>query len=184
MIAVLRKQGLKVGAPQGMRQAAAASAPAASGDPGRRQKVLSLILDDDDQALKTALTDKYASQVPPRRARPARRPGGRGAPAQGMPTKGMSGKAPAMRPGEPGWHYLQRLGSSMFGLRNDPGNSQTNGGRHTAGSEHYSNRAIDFGNARNSRSALNAWKAYAASIGLDVLDEGDHIHVSLPGGGT
>jgi hypothetical protein len=83
-----------------------------------------------------------------------------------------------------GYKQLQHLGESLFGLKNDPGDHQTTGGTHTAGSEHYAGRAIDFGTARNSRSALNAWKAYAKKHGYDVLDEGNHIHVSLPGGGV
>lgn len=89
--------------------------------------------------------------------------------------------------GEPtanGWKQLQHLGQSLFGLRNDPGNSQTTGGHHTNGSEHYSGRAIDFGNARNSAAKLAAWKAWALAHGYDAIDEGDHVHVSLPGGGT
>jgi hypothetical protein len=86
--------------------------------------------------------------------------------------------------GEADWQYIQRLGRQLFGLSNDPGNAQTTGGRHTGGSEHYSGRAVDFGDARNSRTKLNAWKAWARRQGFDVLDEGDHIHVSMPGSGT
>ncbi len=82
-----------------------------------------------------------------------------------------------------GWQDLQRVAQTRFGLRNDPGDSQTIGGHHTAGSEHYKGRAIDFGNARNSQAALNAWKKWALANGYDAIDEGTHIHVSLPGGG-
>lgn len=90
------------------------------------------------------------------------------------------GKVPAAAD----YRWLQRMGQQLFGLENDPGNSQTTGGRHTAGSEHYEDRAIDFGTARNDRKQLNAWKAWAKKQGLDVLDEGDHIHVSIAGGGV
>lgn len=81
------------------------------------------------------------------------------------------------------YRWLQQQGQRLFGLRNDPGNSQTNGGRHSNGSEHYDNRAIDFGTARNTPQQLARWMAWARRQGLDVLNEGDHIHVSLPGSG-
>lgn len=82
------------------------------------------------------------------------------------------------------WRYLQQLGSSMFGLRNDPGNSQTYGGHHSNNSRHYMGAAIDFGTARNSRQQLNSWYQWALAnqkkYGFnEVLDEGDHIHVSF-----
>lgn len=81
------------------------------------------------------------------------------------------------------WKELQRIGQTKFGLRNDAGNSQTTGGRHTAGSEHYSGRAIDFGTVKNSKAQLQSWLKWARSQGYDAIDEHDHIHVSLPGGG-
>jgi hypothetical protein len=81
------------------------------------------------------------------------------------------------------WKELQRIGMTKFGLRNDAGSSQTTGGRHTAGSEHYSGRAIDFGTAKNSKAQLQSWLKWARSQGYDALDEHDHIHVSLPGSG-
>lgn len=45
-------------------------------------------------------------------------------------------------------------------------------------------RAIDFGDARNPRSKLNAWYQWALQnrdkYGFsEVLDEGDHIHVAF-----
>lgn len=88
------------------------------------------------------------------------------------------------REGEAGWQYLQRLGQSMFGLRNDPGNSQTTGGRHTRNSRHYSGNAIDFGDARNSWAQLNAWFKWLQqnreALGLrELLNEGDHIHAAF-----
>ncbi len=82
------------------------------------------------------------------------------------------------------YRWIQQQGEKLFGLKNDPGDSQTTGGRHTAGSEHYKQRAVDFGTARNSPRQLADWARWARAQGLDVLNEGDHIHVSLPGGGT
>jgi hypothetical protein len=91
---------------------------------------------------------------------------------------------PARRPGEPGWRYLQRIGSSLFGLRNDPGNSQTTGGKHAAGSPHYDGRAIDFGDARNTRAQLDAWAKYLRenydALGLERViwqEKGHFNHV-------
>lgn len=103
--------------------------------------------------------------------------GGAPSPAPASPSTGPSG------PVGHDYRWIQRQGQKLFGLRNDPGSAQTTGGRHTNGSEHYSGRAVDFGNARNSGSQLAAWKRWARSQGLDVLDEGDHVHVSLPGSG-
>lgn len=86
------------------------------------------------------------------------------------------------RAGEPSWSYLQRIGRSKFGLQNDPGVSQTTGGGHEADSLHYAGRAIDFGDARNTRKQLNAWYGWVNRnrdrLGVtELLDEGDHIHV-------
>jgi hypothetical protein len=83
-----------------------------------------------------------------------------------------------------GWQWLQQVGQKYFGLRNDPGTSQTVGGGHTSGSRHYSGMAIDFGDARNTREQLNAWYRWALGnkqkYGFrEVLDEGDHIHVAF-----
>lgn len=88
------------------------------------------------------------------------------------------------RSGEANWQYLQRLGQTMFGLQNDPGDSQTTGGGHRRNSRHYSGNAIDFGDARNSRPALNKWMAFLQAnrekLGIkELLDEGDHIHAAL-----
>jgi hypothetical protein len=87
---------------------------------------------------------------------------------------------------EPGWKYLQRL-ASTGGLRNDPGVAQTTGGKHMAGSDHYSGTAIDYGNARNSNAQLNAWRDFLnknrEQIGIDQViwkapGHYDHAHAS------
>jgi hypothetical protein len=88
------------------------------------------------------------------------------------------------KPGEPAWKYLQRLGTGLFGLRNDPGNSQTTGGRHATHSHHYRGAAIDFGNARNSESQLAKWHRFIdqnrKALGVvELLNEGDHRHVAI-----
>jgi hypothetical protein len=62
----------------------------------------------------------------------------------------------ARRKGETGQQYLDRLLQKKFGLRHDPGNSQTTGGRHSAGSGHYRGTATDFGDARNDPRVLQA----------------------------
>lgn len=66
---------------------------------------------------------------------------------------------PARRPGETGQQYLDRIASSQFGLKHDPGNQQTTGGKHQ-GKGHYDGRATDYGDGRNSTAALNAWDDY------------------------
>lgn len=92
------------------------------------------------------------------------------------------------REGEAAWQFLQRLGGKGFGLQNDPGNSQTTGGRHSAGSLHYDGRAIDFGDGRNSRDQLQKFydwlKPRRETLGIEELiwqqpDHYDHIHVGL-----
>lgn len=82
------------------------------------------------------------------------------------------------------YRWLQRLGQTKFGLRNDPGTSQTTGGRHAAGSYHYQGRAVDFGSARNSPQQLQAWFNYLNKnrkrFGIvELLNEGDHIHAAV-----
>lgn len=104
------------------------------------------------------------------------------APSQSLSAKGFGVGAPTGKVAN-SWKELQRIGMTKFGLKNDAGSSQTTGGRHTAGSEHYSGRAIDFGTAKNSKAQLQSWLKWARSQGYDAIDEGDHIHVSLPGSG-
>jgi hypothetical protein len=112
----------------------------------------------------------------------ARRGGSSSAPPGAVTTQPYvgHGKMPAGR----NYQWIQQMGEKLFGLHNDPGDSQTIGGHHTKGSEHYKGRAVDFGGARNSPQQLKQWEAWARAQGLDVLNEGDHIHVSLPGGGV
>ena len=111
---------------------------------------------------------------------PGMDPSGQGAVQQGA----GAGNIPGGRPIADDWRGIQRLGQSMFGLENDPGDNQTTGGSHTAGSEHYDGRAVDFGDARNTWAQLNQAMSWFQQQGYDVLNEGDHIHVSLPGSGT
>lgn len=93
------------------------------------------------------------------------------------PVTNPTGKgAPARLPGEPGWKYLQRVASSLFGLKNDPGDSQTTGGAHTAGSNHYAGKAIDFGNGRNPTTSLQKWDAYV-NANSETLGIGEHIAI-------
>jgi hypothetical protein len=97
---------------------------------------------------------------------------------------GGSYKLLPRKAGESAWQYLQRLGQSQFGLRNDPGNSQTTGGNHADGSYHYTGHAIDFGDARNDWASLNRWHSFLNAnrkpLGIaELLNEGDHIHAAL-----
>lgn len=115
-----------------------------------------------------------------------------GAPAPGGYYRTPNGLVQAQREGEAGWQFMQRLGTKGFGLQNDPGNSQTYGGQHAAGSLHgwdspnpiADGRAIDFGTARNSQSLLNQWYSWLNArrnpIGIaELINEGDHIHAGL-----
>ncbi len=88
--------------------------------------------------------------------------------------------------GEEGWHYLQRVGATG-GLRNDPGNNQTTGGKHVNGSDHYRHTAIDFGDGANGTKRLNQWDAFLEAnrkaLGLKQIiwqapGHYDHIHAS------
>lgn len=109
------------------------------------------------------------------------------APAANVPSAIRQGGGKGVPPriaGEPAWKYLQRIGGSMFGLRNDPGDSQTTGGRHVANSHHYRGNAIDFGTARNSPQQLRQWDDFVnqnrEALGVvEYLDEGDHRHTAL-----
>lgn len=92
------------------------------------------------------------------------------------------------RENEKGWQFLQRLGSKGFGLQNDPGTTQTYGGKHAAGSDHYAYNAIDYGNAKNSESVLNQWVEYLRknqeALGVKQViwqapDHYDHAHAAV-----
>lgn len=93
--------------------------------------------------------------------------------------------------GEKEYQFLQRLGSKGFGLRNDPGNSQTTGGSHTEGSLHYDERAVDWGDAANTRQQLQGFYDWAEprkeSLGLQELiwqapGHYNHLHAGKKAG--
>lgn len=116
--------------------------------------------------------------------------GGGGEPTRRGPNVRTGKGVPARKPGETGQQYLDRIATSKFGLKHDPGNSQTTGGRHSANSYHYrgGGQATDFGDVRNSEASLSSWEAYLrenrGALGLsEVLDEGDHIHAATTRGG-
>lgn len=139
--------------------------------------LVSASLLDDGSFLKGYLNSR-ANDPGPTIQTPAAAP--RAAKAPSAPTKGG---VPPRRPGETGQQYLDRVLMAKFGLKHDPGNSQTTGGRHTANSYHYrgGGQATDFGNARNTEAQLAAAKRYvdanAAALGIaESLDEGDHMH--------
>ncbi len=99
-------------------------------------------------------------------------------------TSSASIKALPRRKGEANYAYLQRLGQTLFGLQNDPGDSQTTGGKHTTNSYHYRSSAVDFGDGRNSWDKLNRWynwvDKHRKQLGIaELLNEGDHIHVAM-----
>lgn len=91
------------------------------------------------------------------------------------------------RPGETGQQYLDRL-AATGGLRHDPGNSQTTGGQHSAGSDHYVGKATDYGDALNDPALLDAWANFlnqnSSQIGINQVlwqdggDHDDHVHAS------
>jgi hypothetical protein len=108
------------------------------------------------------------------------------APAGPLVTTGKG--VPKRRKGETGQQYLDRVLMAKFGLRHDAGNSQTTGGRHMSGSDHYVDKATDFGDAKNSKAQLQAaedWaEANAAALGAKPVIYGgdedanhaDHAH--------
>lgn len=106
----------------------------------------------------------------------------------GSPVK-LAGPSYDAPKGLSGFRLGQHLGSSLFGLQNDPGDHQTTGGGHSANSWHYKGNAVDYGNARNSREQLNRWydfldqnrKKYGV---LELLKEGwgtsnEHVHAAF-----
>lgn len=163
--AALRGAGASLNAPVSASNAPAASAPGAGS--GNREAAIGMLFADDPAF--TSFLSLAGRGEAPASPRPVQQ--------QQSPTQ------PTGRPTANGWQQLQQIAQKRFGLRNDPGNSQTFGGRHSQGSEHYDGRAIDFGTARNSRAQLNAWLKWARGQGYDAIDEGDHVHVSLPGSG-
>jgi hypothetical protein len=89
---------------------------------------------------------------------------------------------------EPHWRWAQRIGSQLWGLRNDPGTGQTTGGEHAPGSLHYVGKAIDWGDALNDREQLQAAYDYfdknREAYGISELiwqapGHYDHIHVGF-----
>ena len=144
-------------------------------DPKRLSRIASLYADEPE--LGNAIINRLSNQST-----------AADAPEYGQPTpSGIGGGSYKLLPreaGESAWQYLQRLGQTQFGLRNDPGNSQTTGGNHEDGSYHYTGHAIDFGDARNDWSSLNKWynflNANRKPLGIaELLNEGDHIHTAL-----
>lgn len=155
-------------------------APSGDGGSSSRQAAIGLIFDN-DPVFNAAAQREWA--VAPSVASAIR---------EGSSPSGLTGPGgkpvPARRPGEPAWKYLQRLGGGLFGLRNDPGDSQTTGGRHSAGSDHYSGLAIDFGDARNSRQQLDSWadwlRGNSEALGVKQViwqapGHYNHVHASL-----
>lgn len=53
--------------------------------------------------------------------------------------------------------------AQKHGLQLDPGDAQTTGGSHTAGSLHYSGKAADFGDARNNPQDLRRFASFLAN---------------------
>ena len=89
------------------------------------------------------------------------------------------------REGEDVWQWIQRVGQQKFGLRNDPGMGQLTGGQHSAGSLHYSGRAVDWGDALNDPAVLSQAAEYFRGIpGVsEVIWQApghyDHLHVGF-----
>lgn len=149
--------------------------------PDPRSLAASIIFDD-SPGIAQMLVSKLAPQPTPTMPVPVAAPQKDTQRALRVPTSGDPRIDKIMRSNLPKYARLKRVGEVMFGLRNDPGNSQLTGGGHRQGSLHYSNAAVDFGDARNQRSKLNAWLKWAQQnrkrYGFrEVLDEGDHIHV-------
>lgn len=125
-------------------------------------------------------TAKYAEATSPSRARVK--------PVQSRTGPANAKGIPKRRQGETGQQYLDRVLMAKFGLRHDPGNSQTTGGRHMSGSDHYVDKATDFGDALNDPKILQAaeeWvEANAAALGAKPVIYGasedanhaDHAH--------
>lgn len=124
------------------------------------------------------------------------------APVVGRAGRGGASVAAQIRDaGGKTYEKILRLGQREFGLRID-GASQTTGGAHEPGSFHYSGRAVDFGDAKNSREKLVRFAAWARQNspyikefyynplgwgirngrvikGLTVPGHDDHVHISI-----
>lgn len=194
-------KGGTAGGSAGAAPATATSTPARAGaasygllaPAGSGSSVVSGLLGERDTFLKDLLdrsaarvsSSRMSAPIPmqaPAQAAPAAAPAATAAPsaAAGAATKGG---VPPRKPGETGQQYLDRVLIAKFGLKHDPGNSQTTAGNHTTNSYHYrgGGQATDFGNARNDEATLDAAKAWvdanAAALGIaESLDEGDHRH--------
>ena len=111
---------------------------------------------------------------------------------QAGPSVQTGAGVPVRRPGETGQQYLDRVLMAKFGLRHDPGNTQTTGGRHMPGSDHYKGKATDFGDGLNTKAQLLAAEKYlnqnAGALGVSQTLYGpdddpsgghnDHLHTA------
>lgn len=140
------------------------------------------------------LTDKFESQMSAYQ-RPMLPTGGSSYGSGGTgPLKNYfrtpNGLVHQRREGEAVWEFFQRLANKGFGLQNDPGNAQTTGGSHTAGSLHYAGQAVDFGDVRNPYSKIDQFykwlKPRQQTVGWDELiwkapGHYDHLHIGGSG---
>lgn len=166
---------------------------------GVRTMLLGMLGDSDDSVL-TALQDfnnKYNQVLPDV---PVEQQA-----SEQIPTKPRGKAKPSKLGASPtgtSYRFAQNIGVNKFNLRNDPGTTQTTGGRHAAGSLHYAGRAVDFGNARNTPTQLKAYagfmrrkygknikELYYAPLGWHIDNgkvykgagapgHGDHLHIA------
>lgn len=111
-------------------------------------------------------------------------------PAAPQSTGGGLGGFYRRRSGETGQQFLDRILQHRFGLKHDPGNAQTTGGRHAEGSDHYRGTATDYGDGRNPASVLQEAEDWleqnADRFGIKQVIYGanedpnhaDHMHAS------
>lgn len=110
------------------------------------------------------------------------------------------GPIPGGGPDGGSYRDILSFAQNQFGLRID-GSNQTTGGRHAAGSYHYSGRAVDFGDAKNSPEQLRRLARWARAnrsrikeffydpLGWYIKDgkiirgsiggHGDHVHIAM-----